>query len=231
MLKCKKEYGMKKFMIFGLLVMTLVLAGCIERVEAQTNPSTENNTRAMQPQGQSPINIELWNGFTSGMTGDEALVHARTVFGSIRGEGRQTGLRYIGCVDFFSQFNVVPPKYTSNTHWSLIIPDELESSTIGFYTDSDYWSIELFFLKDSLWAISISFRNVTSDDMQKALTERYGNYKEKGFLGGGLWATSGKHIILHYRKGHLNIVNDRQLQDILRKIDEIAEERQSRIQL
>jgi hypothetical protein len=231
-LKSKRKYNMKKFMIFGLLVTTLVLVGCIKKAEAQTNSGTNNNAPAVQPQGQSPTNIELWNGFTSGMTGDEALAHARTVFGSIRENDRQIGyvVGIMSYVDFFGQFNIMSSKYTSNSNRALIIPSVLEPSIIRFYNDSDYGSINLYFLKDSLWAMNINYKNFTLADMQKALVERYGNYRQEGPLGGALWTTSGKHMILHYRN-HLNIVDDRQLQGILRKIDEIAEERQSNIQL
>jgi hypothetical protein len=44
--------------------------------EKTTFSGTDNKTQATQPQGQSPTTIELWNGFTSGMTENEALVHA-----------------------------------------------------------------------------------------------------------------------------------------------------------
>jgi hypothetical protein len=221
---------MKKLMIFGLLVTTLVLVGCIKKAEAQTNSGTNNNTPAVQPQGQSSTNIELWNGFTSGMTGDEALAHARTVFGSIGGENRSIDVR-LKYTEFFSQYNIVPMEYfTVNLGMVLVVPDELESSGIEFRTDSDYQRIRLYFLKDSLWAMNIGLENIKLADMENALVEHYGKYTKDGPIGGALWTTSGKHIILHY-ENYLNIIDVRQLQGILRKIDELAKERQSKIQL
>jgi hypothetical protein len=133
-------------------------------------------------------------------------------------------------VGFFGLFRVIPTKYASNYYWSLIVPDELEPSTIEFGANSDYGRIKLFFLKDSLWAMSIRYYNFTTADMQKALTERYGNYWERANTGNHFWwITSGKHIILFAES--FNFIDDKQLQGILRKIDAITEERQSKIQL
>jgi hypothetical protein len=198
------------FAIFGIFAVD-----CNKRVLAQEVPGT-------QTVQQTQSIADLWNGFYTGMTEEEALSHARNTLGSINEisrseEHKNDRLDW----DFFGRR--VNSRYFEYNFGELKIPEEFKTFYISFSTSTDnFKDISLFFLQGNLWAVSVKG---VSKDMLNALTLRYG--KTSG-VSPYTWETATKLVVLHRS---FNTIDLGYLNMILSRIDQHDYERASKIPL